>query len=312
MPPRSDPKLGKSYAIRFVPHSDLLVCLGQKVKLRQRLGREHLANALPFSHPSECSISPDASLLAVKNTSGAIALLDLPTLQVRWIRPPAKQGCQLLFSPCGQYLVTGSWNGELMRLETASGAAQVLDRTAGSMLKWVSQSEDRLRYVYVKQPIAVERDSPPGDSIVALRSWPFESHPEQRLAGPWRFVWAAEISPDARWLAVLHQREGGDFQVDIVDLSTAFVLSSTPVVYGGTNISLAWSPDGQHVACVRSHGVTVFEAPSLRIASEVSCAYACHVSFSPDGEFLAIGAWEQGTVKRVTDLLAPQSAASSV
>lgn len=310
MPPHLDPKLGKSFAIRFVPHSELLVCLGQKIKLQRRLGREHVADARPFSHPCACAVAPDATLLAVKNTSGAIALLELPTLQVRWIRPPTKEGCQLLFSPCAQYLITGSWNGELIRFETASGATQVLDRSAGSMLKWLSQSEDRLRYVYVKQPIAVDRDSPPDDSIVALRSWPFESQPEQRLAGPWRFVWAAEISPDARWLAVLHQREGGDFHVDIVDLSTALVLSSTPMVYGGTNISLAWSPDGQHVACVRSNGVTIFEAPGLRVASEVSCAYACHVSFSPDGEFLAIGAWEQGVVKRVIDLLAQPSTAA--
>jgi len=312
MPSRPDAKLGKSYEVHFVPHSDLLVCLALKIKLRRRLGREHVVDARPFSHPSHCVIAPDATLLAVKNTSGAIALLELPTLQRRWVRPPAKEGCQLLFSPCGAYLITGSWAGELTRLETASGTAQVLDHAAGSMVQWLSQSQDRLRYAYVRQPIAVDRISPPGNSIVALRSWPFDSQPEQPLAGPWRFVQAAEISPDARRLAVLHRRKGADLRVDIVDLSSERVLSSVPVTSGGTNFSLAWSPDGQHLACIRNGGVTLFEAPSLRVASEVSCAYACHVSFSRDGQFLAIGAWAQGTVKRVIDLLAPQTAAASV
>lgn len=308
MPPRPDIKLGKSYEVHFVPHSDLLVCLSLRIKLRRRLGREHVIDAKPFSHPRHCAVAPDANSLAVKNTSGAIALLALPTLQLRWVGPPAKEGCQLLFSPCGHYLITGSWRGELIRLETASGATQVLEHTDGSLLKWLSQSQDRSRYAYVKQPIAIG-NSPPADSIVALRSWPFESQPEQHLAGPWRLVWAAEISPDAQSLAVMHQRKGLDFRLDIVDLSTAVVLSSVPISYGGSNIGLAWSPDGCHLACIRSNGVTIFQAPSLQVAGEVPCAYACHVSFSPDGEFLAIGAWGQGTVKRMTDLLGPGAAA---
>jgi len=312
MPSYPGTKLGKSYEVHFVPNSDLLVCVGQKIKLRQRLGREHVTDARPFSHPSHCAVAPDASSLAVKNTSGAIALLELPTLQLLWVRPPAKEGCQLLFSPCGDYLITGSWNGELIRLETASGAALLLDHAAGSMVQWLSQSGDRLRYAYVKQPIAVDRTSPPGNSIVTLRSWPFDTQPEQRLTGSWRFIKAAEISPDGLWLAVLHQLKGATFQVDIVDLSSERVLSSAPVTFGGSNFSLAWSPDGLHLACVRGGGVTLFDAPSLRIASEVACAYACHVAFSPDGQFLAIGAWEQGTVKRMTDLLTLQGTAASV
>ena len=92
-------------------------------------------------------------------------------------------------------------------------------------------------------------------------------------------------------------------QIDVLELNKPQIVSSTPFLYGGTNLSLDWSPDGRHLACVHKDEAAVMETGGLSVVGRVPLSYPCHVKFSPDGSLLAVGSWQQGTVKRFEDVL---------
>lgn len=295
-------KLGKSFAVRFVPGTDLVACAGNGVTLWRLPEGRQVASANPLPHPAHLAVSPDGSALAVKSTAGRLALLDLPSLHVKWATPAAGEGCRLLFSPCGRYLVSGSWSGALYRVSVETGDCHVVEQRDHTMLTWLSQSTDRLTFCSVHQPKAVG-ERPLADAIVMVRRWPFDHGEPRRVSGPWRFVEAAEISGDAQQLAVLHHQDGRHLVLDVVDLASMQFVSSAPFDYGGTNHSLAWSHDGRLVACITSTDISLFDAGSLQPRAREPMAFPCHVAFSPDDEWLAMGAWSRGRLIRVQTLL---------
>ena len=296
------PKLGKSFSIKFSPKRELLLSVGRSVYCWAESGRKKLATAHPFSHPAYLDISPDSETVAVKNTYGEIAVLSLPTLERRDTlqQSVGGQGCQLYFSTCGKYMVDGSWQGDLVGRHVTSGAVEFAERFDHTMLTWLSHTGDRDTFVYVRQPKAIG-DAPPQPSLVAVRRWPFGSNQEQIVKGGWRQVMAAAISHDAKRVAVLHHT-GGALRLEVVDRSSSSTISTEDFPYGGTNESLSWSPDGHLLACVQRGRIAFFESDTLELVASHEDPHPCFVEFSPDGGLVALGSWEQGTVRATNSL----------
>jgi WD40 repeat protein len=299
-------RLGKTNQIVFVPGTDLVVTLGTQLKLWREHGAASVAQARPLAHPSSMALSPDARLLAVKNTAGQIVVLSMPDLAlVRKLPTPGhEEGSPLLFSPCGEFLVDGSWAGRLVVRSVKTGEVMLEERRPRTMYKIFLQSDDRRRFLYLRSG-KTEGDEPPPPTELVLREWPFEQHAGQPIPGDWRFVQAMALSPDGRRLAVLRlDGSGAGCRVDVTDLSGKVLRRSENFALSGTNPSAAWSPDGQWIACVQRGKVRMMDAATLKEAGGHADAYPCHVSFSPDGVHVALGSWEQGTVLPVSQVLA--------
>ena len=70
-------KIGTSYAVAFSGDGRLLATLGRDVSLWDLALRSKVVRAHPFSHPSDAAFSPDQRHLAVRSTSGQIAIVDV-------------------------------------------------------------------------------------------------------------------------------------------------------------------------------------------------------------------------------------------
>jgi hypothetical protein len=75
-------RIARSYEARFSPQGDRLACIGVHVDLWDVASRTRITRAHPFKHPSHIDFSPDGSKLAVKGTSGEIAVLNGSTLDL--------------------------------------------------------------------------------------------------------------------------------------------------------------------------------------------------------------------------------------
>jgi WD40 repeat protein len=300
-------KLGRTYKICFVPGSDLIVTLGRTLRLWGDCGTEQVAEAKPFANPGSMALSPDGCSIAVKGTSGRIALLAMPGLELirQLASSVAEEGSNLLFSPCGQFLVDGTWSGRLVVRSVSTGEIHLDERTPNAMHPLFDQSDDRRTFVYVRQPKAVS-DDPPPPSLVLVRNWPFVDHEEAPIPGDWGSVQAVALSPDARRVAVLQvvlEDGRAQMRVKVTDLEGQHAVQSGLFPLAGTNLSITWSPDAMLIGCVLKGRVCLMDAASLKELGNHEDSYPCFVGFSPDGKRLGLGSWKQGTVLPTSEVL---------
>lgn len=108
-------KLGCSYGVRFSPDGTRLAVLGRDLVLWDVASRTRLWRGKFIAHCSSMAFSPDGGRLAIKSTTGQLAVVDAEAgqLLVNFQNKKDGEGCAPAWSPCGQYLAYGSWHGRL-------------------------------------------------------------------------------------------------------------------------------------------------------------------------------------------------------
>jgi len=297
--------VGKSYQLRFMGGGDV-IAVGRDLVLWSVLKRKRLRSCHPFKHPGQMDISPSGAHIVVKNTSGQLVVLSSDSLEMVVDVPfdGASEGGRPLYSPCGTQIVDSSWNGLLRLLDCSTGNVVHQELSAGVMLNSMTCDAGRTVFAYVKQPKVPDRVSRTPFSHVVTRRWPFIEHCETEISVGDAYVDSVSLSPDGNRLAVLQTNISAEFSLNVIDLSTGGAIASRGVDPGGTNRSLAWSPDGSRLCCVEKGQLSVFDSTSLNYVARHVDAYPCYAEFSADGMHIAIGSWENGTVLR-TDQLEP-------
>lgn len=207
-----------------------------------------------------------------------------------------------MFSPCGNCVIDGSRSGLITARDLKTSELSTCDRYDRTLIISLCSTTDRALFAYVLQPIAKNRIDPPEPSRIVLRRWPFDRHEAEIIQSNWSYVLAISLSSDGSKLAVLQLHKSGEFTLGVHSLSSDLKVQSRTVLWGGTNYSLAWSPDAATIACVGSGQISLFDSTTMRPVAKQSVPYPSHVEFSPSGELLAIGSWERGMVVRVEDL----------
>ena len=99
--------------------------------------------------------------------------------------------------------------------------------------------------------------------------------------------------------------------IEIIDLAGRRVVASVGCRLSPNASSIAWSPDGNFIAAVEDDGFRFYDASQLKSIASLEFRYACHVEFSADGRFVALGAWSGGEIRR-TETVSPGGAARSL
>lgn len=294
----------KSYQLRFTPDGSALVAFARDLAVWSIPLRKKIAFGHRLKHIAFVDVSPTGSSVLLKSTSGAMCVLSLPALNAIQSFPvqPESEGCQALFSPCGNYVIDGSWSGLLTTRDLKTSELSTWDRHDRTLIVSLCSTTDRALFAYVVQPITKNRVDPPEPSRIVLRRWPFDRHEAEIIQSNWGYVLAISLSPNGGKLAVLQIHKSGEFTLGVHSLSGDLKVQSRTVLWGGTNYSLAWSPNGATIACVESGQISLYDCTTMSPVAKQSVPYPSHVEFSPNGELLAIGSWEQGLVVRIEDL----------
>jgi WD40 repeat protein len=289
-------KIGTSHAVAFSTDGELLATLGRDVWIWNLPSRSKTVRAHPFSHPSSAVFAPDQRNIAVKSTSGQIVVVEVQSgrTSVDFHNAGDGEGSNLLYSPCGEFIVDGTWGGRLNVRRASSGAREFVQDFPGEMIRSVHNCDGGRRWIVAHGSKATAGDRPPPPDYYSVWEWPFRTGGHTLLPKRIPFSHASALSNDGSLLAVVHGAPPDTLSV--FQLSDGARVGTTDVQAGGTGSALCWSPDSRLIASVQD-GEVVFHAwPGLVTTHKLALLYPCDVAFSARGGRLALGSWEKGWV----------------
>jgi hypothetical protein len=104
-------------------------------------------------------------------------------------------------------------------------------------------------------------------------------------------------------MATAAMRDGLPYVLELRRTADGAVIGSADIRLGGTHRDVARHPNGRAIACVTKDGVSAFSVPDLAPIAAIPLAYPSAARFSPSGEWLAAGGWEEGVCVRWEALL---------
>jgi WD40 repeat protein len=245
----------------------------------------------PIAHPSSIDFSPDGGRLVVKSTSGRTVILDTKmgcTLK-DFHNQKEGEGSAALFSSCGRYVVSASWDG-LLSVRNSATTEMVFSHThEGGMIFHLTTPRDRQFFVYSVCYRPPSDSEPPPPETVILHPWPIRTGLCRELGQRWSFIGALQVSPSGRLLAIIHGAPPKT--MEIYDIEESQVVASRAMQFGGTKISIGWSPDEKLIAINGDQKCFVLERPKLAVRNEFAMRYPCYMGFSPTSKFIAFGSW---------------------
>src|SRR5262245_37551238 len=113
--------------------------------------------------------------MAVKSTSGQIVVLDAQCGQtvVDFENAEDGEGSNLRYSPCGSYIVDGTWSG-LLSVRRASSGSREFVQDFRDIIRSVHGLDDGKHWVIAHGAKATSDDQPPLNYFSVWR-WPFGS-----------------------------------------------------------------------------------------------------------------------------------------
>jgi WD40 repeat protein len=274
-------RLGASFKARFNDQGDRMVTLGKRITLWDVADRARIARGPALSNASEVDFAHDGSRVVAKNTSGEVVVIDAETFEER-VRFPGSgrgEGSEIRFSPCGRYLVDGSWGGVLLVRDAESGEVIWQELEAGTAIFNLQCTRDRAFWAYDRHDRS--------QHWFLARAWPFWDHEPIRINGIERGS-AFALRDDRRLLAVTTQ----NLQLWQLDGADATLRIERPIDGGRPDV-LCWSPDGQALAHAANKAGHVYSADLDSLCS-VALQYPSDAEFSPRGDLVAFGDWSQG------------------
>jgi len=292
------------YTVACSDDGKSIVCLGRNVVVIDAERRQRASTSHPISNPSDVSFSSDGSHLAVKSTSGRIVLIDAKSGEVLrdYKNQKEGEGSQVCFSPAGDELIDGSWDGFITVRPTGNGAARMREAFPGEMIRRVSSDGDRLTWLFEHTPMALPGEQHPPLTYVSVRRWPFAPSTTRSLTFPLH-IENATISPDGSQFCFIQKWD--DRRVHIARISDGEPCArSEPTISGGTGAELAWSPDSRYIGSVQAGKFVFYRTVDMAVVGEVPCQYPSSVRFLPTGDQVILGSWKSSGVFRMADVLA--------
>jgi WD40 repeat protein len=116
-------KLGVAERLSYSADGKRLAVRSSQLSVWNLENHKRLWRANPVPYLDYATFSPDGKLLAVKSTTGQIVVVRADTGKVvcDFRNRKDDEGCNLLFSPCGKYIVDGTWEDRLLVREAATG-----------------------------------------------------------------------------------------------------------------------------------------------------------------------------------------------
>lgn len=303
-------QIGPSFELRFDPTSSRAISVGRNISVWNLETKTRVTRSHPLKHPSHVNWSPDGEKICVKATSGELVIVDAKTLKVQTQLQSkrAGEGCECVFSPDGLRLLDGTWDGTLATYDINS-QRRLLDHTFPEcMVTALTSSPTYTRAATVIQPKLSAGLGPGPQHTICLVEWTTTGLELRTLPNSWDKIQAITFDSSENQLAILRQ-DGGRIEgcIEVVNLTSGHAIASRPCTLSWNGGSITWSPDGEVLGSVESDGFHFYDTTNLQESGHVPLQYACHVEFSRDGKFIALGAWSGGVVRLTESILGKES-----
>ncbi|OFA07741.1 translocation protein TolB [Janthinobacterium sp. HH107] len=288
-------KLGCSYGVRFSPDGTRLAVLGRDLVLWDVAARQKLWRGKFIAHMSDLAFSPDGSRLAIKSTTGLLAVVDAQAgqLLLNFQNRKDGEGCGPAWSPCGQYLADGGWDGSLRVRDAQTGEVRFMQEHPGEMLRGVHVIDGGRRLLVLHGVKSVDEGQVQPPDYCSVWDWPLQAGGGRKVLSLPGLKSCAP-SPDGASLAVLHHAGGEEF-LSVYALADGRRLATVPVeAGGGTGDALRWPPDGSALGRIGKGKLLLYGWPGLDVLTQHALMYPCSLDFLPGSPLSAIGSWESG------------------
>jgi WD40 repeat protein len=299
-------KIGPSYELRFDPSSKLAISIESSLSLWDIESKTRILRDRPFGYPSQINWSPDGSQLCVKSTSGELVVLDARTLAVvRKLQPKkAGEGCDAVFCPESRRVLDGTWDGLLAVYDVQSGIRLQEFHFPECMLVSLVSSPSHARAAFIVKPKLSAGRGPGPQVEIHIAEWSAAEVSVTMLPRKWDLLDTVAFDSSEQLMAVIHgERPHPKAWLEIVDAASGETLRRRECVRSHNGPSAAWSPDGSTIGLVEPDGFHFYAADDLHEIGAVPLQYACHVEFSRDGLWVALGAWSRGVIQLTGDVL---------
>jgi WD40 repeat protein len=272
-----------------------LAVLGRNIVLVDALRHLRLWSGRPLANPSHVAFSPLDERLVVKGTSGRLVVLDANDGSTIASPADAKngEGCGVHFSPCGQFIVDGSWDGTITVRDAVSGRVEERVGASGEMV--ASLSRCATGHVWLSNHLPKAGSSGHRRPYWTVWRWPLRRVAVFELPEI-DIHYSSALSPDGLRIAV-RGRNGvaREPQLVVLDASGRTIVSTTAPI-GGCSTIARWSPDGTFLGTPEASGFVVRTSVGLVVRWTMASEYPADLSFLPGSDTLALGTWKRTTL----------------
>jgi len=301
-------RVATSYSLAFSADSQTLATLGRDAAIWNLRSRKKVVRAHPFAHPSSACFSPSGDQLAVKSTSGEIALISTQdgTVIRNFGNSADGEGSNIQFSARGEFVIDGSWSGRVTVRHARSGNVEFSAEFPGDMITRVHSDASGATWVLEHHPKATSHTAPPAPCYFSVWRWPFARGTLTHFAARVPFASDSALAPDTTRLAVVHGAPPRE--ISVFDMVSGTRSASCTVTCGGTGTALAWAPRADLLGSVQDGKAVIYCAETLKPYRDYALSYASDIGFSPDGRLVAIGSWKCGVVLPLRSEVTPNPA----
>jgi len=293
-------KLPTSYTLCVSSTERLLAAIGRNVVIADLHNRKRLCSSHPLSHPSNADFSADERLLVIKSTWGEVALLDAGTGEKLSAHRPKRQdeGAAILFNAEADFLVDGSWSGEIRVRQVSNLSVVESFAFMGEMIEAVSRSASGDCWLFAHTTKSSRDLTKVPRPYVSLWRWPLREQELSFTVGL-KTIETAALAPSAPYMAVVGFCENTNGRVLRLLSTVGVVIASTPLSISGTGSSTRWSHDSKLIGTVTKGAFVIYSAPELIPYASFPEEYPSDLAFLKSGTEIVLGSWTAGLVTKL-------------
>jgi hypothetical protein len=284
-------KLGAADALLYSQDGKRLAVRSSQLSVWDLEKQTRLWRGNPVPYLSYAAFSPDGKRLAAKSTTGQIAVVNADNGKVvcDFRNKKDDEGCNVLFSSCGKFVIDGTWEGRLLVREAGSGKITFEREFPTEMIHDIWAVDGGSSIVVMHNPKYMNDDREPPPPYVTRWKWPLGAKPTATTELPDQLYLRLALSPDGRFLAFESSRVPKKPTIDIHSLPGGKRVAEIPLAREDRMEQLSWSPDGKYLALVKRDGFVICRADKFEQVVEQALADASELAFSPTGDTIALG-----------------------
>jgi hypothetical protein len=289
-------QLGAAERVSYSPDGKRLAVRSSQVSVWDLEKGVRLWRTAPLRYLMYFAFSPDGKKLAVKSTTGQIAVVDSSSGKVLYDFRNRKdgEGCNLHFSPCGKFIVDGTWEGRLLVRAAATGKIEFERTFSHEMMNGVFAVNGGTSFLVRHSPIFRDDDEDVDAKVLppyfTRWKWPFDAKPVSTVQLPDELFFESAVSPDGQLFAFKSSLVPKKPSIDILALSNGKRVASIPHLREERIKQLNWSADGNYLAVVKATSVVIYHAGKFEAVVEHGLDGASDVAFAPTADTIALGA----------------------